>query len=154
MQPNKKLINELKDQIFLEERKIIFLQKEILQISIKQQLQNIFVHNKIKILLQQFQKEICSDIPNAFWDRKKHIVSLPYENDFDDRFIPTKAKPAQMKKDYLDLYKKEIQTLLEKQLIIKSTSPWSCTTFYANKTAEQERGVPRLVINYKPSILF
>jgi hypothetical protein len=35
-------------------------------------------------------------------------------------------------------------------LIRKSYSPWSCTAFYVNKNAEKERGVPRLVINYKP----
>jgi hypothetical protein len=23
---------------------------------------------------------ICSDLPNAFWKRKQHIVDLPYEN--------------------------------------------------------------------------
>ena len=65
--------------------------------SIDEQLQNIFVKNKINILLHQFHNEVCSDILNTFWDRKKHIVSLSYENNFDDRLIPTKGKPAQMK---------------------------------------------------------
>jgi hypothetical protein len=55
-----------------------------------------------------------------------------------------------MNQDYLDLCKKEIQTLLDKGLIRKSKSPWSCTSFYVNNAAEKERGVPRLVINYKP----
>jgi len=40
--------------------------------------------------------------------------------------------------------------LLNKGLIKKSKSPWSCEAFYANKQAELERGTPRLVINYKP----
>ena len=30
------------------------------------------------------------------------------------------------------------------------TTPWSCPAFYVQKNAELERGVPRLVINYKP----
>ncbi|XP_050919176.1 uncharacterized protein LOC127136687 [Lathyrus oleraceus] len=55
-----------------------------------------------------------------------------------------------MNQEYLDLCKKEIESLLEKNLIRKSKSPWSCTTFYVNNVAERERGVPRLVINYKP----
>jgi hypothetical protein len=55
-----------------------------------------------------------------------------------------------MKSDYLELCKKEIQTLLDKKLIRKSYSPWSCTAFYVFNNAEKERGVPRLVINYKP----
>ncbi|CAL5411598.1 unnamed protein product [Camellia sinensis] len=55
-----------------------------------------------------------------------------------------------MKKEYLELCKSEINTLLQKKLIRSSRSPWSCTAFYVNKNAEIERGVPRLAINYKP----
>ena len=55
-----------------------------------------------------------------------------------------------MKKVYLDLCKTEINTLLQEKLIRPSHSPWSCTAFYVNKNAEIERGVPRVVINYKP----
>ena len=64
--------------------------------------------------------------------------------------IPTKARPSQMKQEYLVMCQEEISSLLRKQLIRKSYSPWSCTAFYVNKNAEKERGVPRLVINYKP----
>ena len=39
---------------------------------------------------------------------------------------------------------------MQKGLIKPSKSPWSCTAFYVNNAAEQERGVHRLVINYKP----
>lgn len=55
-----------------------------------------------------------------------------------------------MKKEYMELCKTEIQNLLSKKLIRPSHSPWSCTAFYVTKNAEIERGVPRLVINYKP----
>ena len=55
-----------------------------------------------------------------------------------------------MNAEYLELCKKEITTYLDKGLIRKSKSPWSCTGFYVNKHSEQERGVLRLVINYKP----
>jgi hypothetical protein len=55
-----------------------------------------------------------------------------------------------MNDDYQDLCRKEIQALLNKGLIRKSKSPWSCTAFYVNNAAEKERGVPRIVINYKP----
>ena len=40
--------------------------------------------------------------------------------------------------------------MLDKGLIRKSKSPWSCAAFYVNKQSEIERGTPRLVINYKP----
>ena len=45
--------------------------------------------------------------------------------------------------------KKEINKWLKNNIISKSKSPWSYPTFYVNKNAELERGVPRLVINYK-----
>ncbi|KAK9676273.1 hypothetical protein RND81_11G065800, partial [Saponaria officinalis] len=86
--------------------------------------------------------------------KKKHIVTLPYEDDFQEDNIPTKARPCQMNAEYLALCKNEIASLIEKKLIRPSKSPWSCTAFYVNKHAEQERGVPRLVINYKPLSMY
>ena len=44
----------------------------------------------------------------------------------------------------------KINDLLEKKIIRYSKSPWSCPAFYVQKNAKLERGVPRLVINYKP----
>ena len=55
-----------------------------------------------------------------------------------------------MNNDLLENCKKEIEDLLIKGLIRKSKSPWSCVAFYVNKQEKLERGVPRLVINYKP----
>ena len=54
-----------------------------------------------------------------------------------------------MNNELLEHYKKEIEDLLIKGLIRKSKSPWSSAAFYVNKQVELERGVPRLVINYK-----
>ena len=94
--------------------------------------------------------DVCSDVPNAFWHRKKHIVDLPYVKDFDEKNIPTKARPIQMNAETVEFCKKEIHDLLQKKLIRNGKSPWSCSTFYVQKNAEIERGTPRLVINYKP----
>lgn len=55
-----------------------------------------------------------------------------------------------MNERYLKLCQEEIADLLTKGLIRKNMSPWSCSTFYAENTTKIERGVPRLVINYKP----
>ena len=39
----------------------------------------------------------------------KHIVPLPYENNFNERKqIPTKVRPNQTNSDYLEFCKKEI----------------------------------------------
>ena len=75
-------------------------------------------------------KEVCSNIPNAFWHRKQHEVELPYELDFSDKNIPTKSRPIQMNKGLLSYCDKEIWDLLDKKLIRKSKSFWSCSTFY------------------------
>ncbi|XP_049365194.1 uncharacterized protein LOC125830015, partial [Solanum verrucosum] len=87
---------------------------------------------------------ICADHPSAFWNRKKHIVTLPYEDDFSEENIPTKSRPYQMNTELVEFCKKEIDNLLQKGLIKPSKSPWSCTTFYVNNAAEKERGVPRM----------
>nr|XP_016453228.1 PREDICTED: RNA-directed DNA polymerase homolog [Nicotiana tabacum] len=50
----------------------------------------------------------------------------------------------------MEICKNEISNLLKNNIIRPSKSPWSCSAFYVNKSAEKERGAPRLVINYKP----
>ncbi|XP_047262232.1 uncharacterized protein LOC124895866 [Capsicum annuum] len=88
--------------------------------------------------------DICADHPSAFWNRKKHIVTLPYEDTFSEDNIPTKSRPCQMNVELAEFYKKKIDNLLQKGLIKPSKSPWSCTTFYVNNVAEKERGVPKV----------
>ena len=55
-----------------------------------------------------------------------------------------------MNENFLEYCKQEIDSLIKKKLIRPSKSPWSCAAFYVQNVAELERGVPRLVINYKP----
>ena len=55
-----------------------------------------------------------------------------------------------MNAQLLEYYKEEIKDLMDKNLIRKSQSPQSCAAFYVQKPSEIERGVHRLVINYKP----
>ena len=54
------------------------------------------------------------------------MVSLPYEKDFNEKQIPTKARPIQMSPELLEYCKKEINDLLSKKLKRPSHSPWSC----------------------------
>jgi len=44
--------------------------------------------------------------------RVKHIVDLPYEKDFREKQIPTKARPIQMNEELLQYGQKEIKDLL------------------------------------------
>ena len=64
------------------------------------------------------------------------MVSLPYEKDFNEKQIPTKAKPIQMNPELLEYCKKEINDLLDKNLIRASYSPWSCAAFYVQKASD------------------
>ena len=129
---------------------INLLKQEIALVRIEDQLKIKKTQDTIENFKNKIIREVCSNIPNAFWHRKQHEVELPYEPDFSEKNIPTKARPIQMNKDLLSYCEKEIQDLIDKKLIRKSKSPWSCSTFYVQKQAELERGTPRLVINYKP----
>ena len=91
-----------------------FLQQEVKYKKIVEQISDRLLQSKI----DNFQKiqidDVCSDVPNAFWNRKKHIVDLPYVKDFDENNIPTKARPIQMNAETVEFCKKEIHDLLEK----------------------------------------
>jgi len=133
-----------------KQKQINFLKDDLSFETIKSQLATSSVQTKISNLHTRIQNTVCSELPNAFWERKKHMVDLPYEKDFNDRLIPTKARPIQMSLELVKHCQSEINDLLAKGLIQKSKSPWSCAAFYVNKASEIERGSPRLVINYKP----
>ena len=66
--------------------------------------------------IDNFQKiridDVCSDVPNAFWHRRKHIVDLPYVKDFDEKNISTKVHHVQMNVEIVEFCKKEINDLL------------------------------------------
>ena len=96
------------------------------------------LNHKIEVFRKQIETEICSNLPTAFWHRHRHIVQLPDEKDFNERQIPTKARPIQMNNELLEHYRKENENLLIKGLIRKNKSPWSCAAFYVNKQAELE----------------
>ena len=55
-----------------------------------------------------------------------------------------------MSEELMEFCRTEMNNPLSKGIIRNSKSPWLCPTFYVQKNVEIERGVPRLVINYKP----
>ncbi|KAL4180674.1 hypothetical protein AMTRI_Chr12g267040 [Amborella trichopoda] len=148
--PKLKELNNVRSQLQNKERFLYTLKQEIKYKSIEEQIQTPSIQQKIQSIQHHIETSICSEHPNAFWERKKHTITLPYEQGFDEKQIPTKARPIQMNTILLDMCRKEIADLQNKKLIRPSSSPWSCSAFYVNENAEKERGVPRLVINYKP----
>lgn len=123
------MLSEIQDQIMAKNRQINFLKEEVNISTIDEKLENPKLKEKIQMFLNRFSLNICDEHPNAFWDRKKHIITLPYEEDFNESKIPTKARPCQMNSEYLNLCKEEITSLLQKRLIKPSKSQWSCTSF-------------------------
>jgi hypothetical protein len=139
-----------KSKIARKEKHFMFLKQDLEYKRIEEQLESPLLKQKIVNFENKIKNEICVDLSNAFWHMKQHIVNLPYEPDFNERTIPTKARSIQMNQELLEYCKKEIHELLDKCSVRKSKSPWSCSTFYVQKNTEIERGAPRLVINYKP----
>ncbi|KAG5590297.1 hypothetical protein H5410_040811 [Solanum commersonii] len=112
--------------IEMKQKHINYLQLEIFSMNIFDTLKATKVQEKIKIISEQMAIDICADHPSAFWNRKKHIVTLPYEDDFSEENIPTKSRPCQMNSELVEFCKKEIDNLLQKGLIkpSKMEHPW------------------------------
>ena len=134
-------LNKIQTDITFKINYICHLKQELLTQRIQNRLQDTTTKKLITQIHEDFIKS-CSEIPTAFWSRKSHSVSLPYLDDFNETKIPTKARPSQMKPTLINLCEKEIQDLLNKKLISKSSSPWSCTVFYVNNAAEKKCGLP------------
>ena len=64
---------------------MLSLKSEIIYERIADQLTDSILNQKIEVFRQQIETEICSNLPTAFWHRRRHIVQLPYEKDFNER---------------------------------------------------------------------
>ena len=136
---NISIIKEIdKERIYRKNRHLLFLKSEIIYERIVDQLTDPILNRKIEVFKKQIGTKICFNLPIAFWHRHRHIAQLPYEKDFNERQIPTKARPIQLNNELLEHYKKEIEDLLNKGLIRKNKFPWSCAAFYVNKQVEHE----------------
>ncbi|GAV91766.1 hypothetical protein CFOL_v3_35153 [Cephalotus follicularis] len=105
------------------------MKQEVSNENFEEQSQTSQIKEKINSLKHNIINNLCSNLPDAFWHMKRHMVSLPYEKDFTEQNIPTKARPIQITYELMKHYKKEIQELLNKKLIRPSKSLWSCAAF-------------------------
>jgi hypothetical protein len=110
-----------------------FLNEEIKFKRLEQQLNYKILQHKIERFHELLKQEVCSNLPNAFWNRKVHVVKLSYVKDFSEKNIPTKSRPIQMNQEVMEFCKTEINDLLAKGIIRKSKSPWSCPALYVKK---------------------
>ena len=116
-------IAEINNLIECKEKHLNYLKSDLEFKNIKNLLSKSNLKSRILDLETRIKDSICSNLPNAFWDRKQHIVDLPYEDGFNDKLIHTKARLSQMNKDVLKYCKSEINDLLQKNLIKSSKSP-------------------------------
>ncbi|KAH9704874.1 hypothetical protein KPL70_011636 [Citrus sinensis] len=77
--------NQINNLLRSRQSDLMFLQKDLSLKRIESQLQNDFIQKKISDFQDLIEKEICADLPSAFWNRKQHLVDLPYENSFDEK---------------------------------------------------------------------
>ena len=90
-----------------KQKQITMLSEEIKFKRVEEQINNENIKNKIKSIQEKFEKEIYAEHPNAFWNRKQHIILLSYDDNFDERNIPTKTRPIQMNQEYLNYCKRD-----------------------------------------------
>ena len=73
-----------------------YLKDDLRHKKIEEQLTCKIIQTEIKELEEKLKKEVCSDLPTAFWHRKRHEVALPYVKNFNEKDIPTKGQPIQL----------------------------------------------------------
>ena len=122
LEPEEKDLKTIQDQSVTKTLTILnnkknhlkHLKNEIRYKRIEDQLTSDKLQSKIKQFNKTLLKEICSEVPHAFWHRKKHMINLPYAKEFKEHLIPTKARPIQMNHEQLEYCKKEIDELLKR----------------------------------------
>lgn len=94
---------ELKNRKKKKEKFLYSLQEEVKYRSLQEKLGSLEIKEIIKEFQEILEKEVCLDIPNALWSRKKHMVNLLYEEGFNENKINTKARTIQMNDRHLAL---------------------------------------------------
>ena len=69
--------NTASNMIHTKIKHLKFLQQEVRYKKIAKQISNKFLQSRIDNFQKILIDDVCSDFPNAFWHRKKHIVDLP-----------------------------------------------------------------------------
>ena len=73
------------------------------------------IQAEIRKFEEKHKQEVCSDLPTTFWHRKRHEVALPYVKDFNEKDIPTKARPIQMSQELWISVKLKLRISLRKE---------------------------------------
>ncbi|GAV67624.1 LOW QUALITY PROTEIN: hypothetical protein CFOL_v3_11129, partial [Cephalotus follicularis] len=115
------------NQIYKKETHLHYMQQEISNQKFEQPLQTP-IQQRVEIVKNKIITNLCLEFSDAFWHRKCHLVFLPYDKNFSEQNISTKARPIQMTHELMEHCKKEIEELLHKKLIRPNKSPWRTIT--------------------------
>ncbi|KAG5630269.1 hypothetical protein H5410_001986 [Solanum commersonii] len=116
----KPISRDINALIEMKQKHIDYLQLEIFCMNIFDTLKPTKVHEKIKLISEQMAIDICADHPSAFWNRKKHIVTIPFEDDFSEENIPIKFCTCQMNTELVDSAKSKLIIYCKKQKIMET----------------------------------
>ena len=98
-------VSKILNMISAKTTHLKYLQEEIRYKKVEDQLTCKTLQEEIRKFEEKLKQEVCSDLPTAFWHRKRHEVALPYVKDFNEKDIPTKARPIQMSHELMDFCK-------------------------------------------------
>ncbi|GAV89170.1 RVP domain-containing protein [Cephalotus follicularis] len=90
-----------------KENHLYFMKQKVSNKKLEQHLQTSQIRGKINSLRNNIINNLCSDLPDAFWHKKRHVMSLPHKKDFTEQNILTKARPIQMTYELMKHCKKK-----------------------------------------------
>ena len=95
-------------KIQAKDNHINFLVQEVRSKRIEEQLEVKKTQDAIQKFKEKLVREAHPKFPNVFWHRDEHVIELPYNLEFRENNIPTKARPIQIIQKPLRYYEKEI----------------------------------------------
>jgi hypothetical protein len=110
-------LNKIEQNCLINNKRqhVNYLNEEIKFKRLEQKLTCKILQQRIERFYEKLNQDVYSNIPNPFWDRKTHVVKLPYVKDFNERNIPTTSRPIQMNQEIMEFCKTEINDLLDKK---------------------------------------
>ncbi|KAK9984399.1 hypothetical protein SO802_033924 [Lithocarpus litseifolius] len=94
-------VSKILNLISAKTKHLEYLKDDLRYKMVEEQLTCKNIQEEIKKFEERLKQEVCSDLPTAFWHRKRHKVALPYVKDFNEKDIPTKARPIQMNQELM-----------------------------------------------------
>ncbi|GAV80670.1 hypothetical protein CFOL_v3_24130, partial [Cephalotus follicularis] len=91
-----------------KENYLYFMKQEISNKILEEQLQTSQIQEKINSLRNNIINNLCSDLSDAFWHKKRHEVSLSYDKDFTEAKIFSNSIDQHFK--HLYTFYKKFQT--------------------------------------------